>query len=388
MKIGLISSEIPPKINAGSVRMESFIEYWKENKGIELFIYTEKNNKKNIDFGKNVHIINSYFRRASNKNNIIIRVLSEIVLAIDIFFRLLKDKMDTYFVSSPSFLLLISVLIASKIKRTPYIVDIRDIYPQVIFDNNIINKNSYIGKFLVNIEKKIYDNASKIITVTKGLKNHIEEKTKTKVYLIRNGMDNNLFNNNYKSNKSRNKDFIIMFHGTLGRSQNIDLIIQYANYLKNNKIKDIKIWIIGDGPKKEKIINSINKLNLENNLIFHGFKDISQIPSYINSADIGFSPRKNGLINETAFPVKVYEYMGCGIPCIITPISEAGIFVEKNNVGFQLENNNIKSLHKYVLKFKNNKNLYNQYSINALKTSKQFERSKLAKRVYEIIMEE
>jgi glycosyltransferase involved in cell wall biosynthesis len=388
MKIGLISSEIPPKINAGSVRMESFIEYWKENKGIELFIYTEKNNKKNIDFGKNVHIINSYFRRASNKNNIIIRVLSEIVLAIDIFFGLLKDKMDTYFVSSPSFLLLISVLIASKIKRTPYIVDIRDIYPQVIFDNNIINKNSYIGKFLVNIEKKIYDNASKIITVTKGLKNHIEEKTKTKVYLIRNGMDNNLFNNNYKSNKSRNKDFIIMFHGTLGRSQNIDLIIQYANYLKNNKIKDIKIWIIGDGPKKEKIINSINKLNLENNLIFHGFKDISQIPSYINSADIGFSPRKNGLINETAFPVKVYEYMGCGIPCIITPISEAGIFVEKNNIGFQLENNNIKSLHKYVLKFKNNKNLYNQYSINALKTSKQFERSKLAKRVYEIIMEE
>jgi len=388
MKIGLISSEIPPKINAGSVRMESFIEYWKENKGIELFIYTEKNNKKNIDFGKNVHIINSYFRRASNKNNIIIRVLSEIVLAIDIFFGLLKDKMDTYFVSSPSFLLLISVLIASKIKRTPYIVDIRDIYPQVIFDNNIINKNSYIGKFLVNIEKKIYDNASKIITVTKGLKNHIEEKTKTKVYLIRNGMDNNLFNNNYKSNKSRNKDFIIMFHGTLGRSQNIDLIIKYANYLKNNKIKDIKIWIIGDGPKKEKIINSINKLNLENNLIFHGFKDISQIPSYINSADIGFSPRKNGLINETAFPVKVYEYMGCGIPCIITPISEAGIFVEKNNIGFQLENNNIKSLHKYVLKFKNNKNLYNQYSINALKTSKQFERSKLAKRVYEIIMEE
>jgi glycosyltransferase involved in cell wall biosynthesis len=387
MKIGFISSEIFPKINAGSVRMNSFIDSWSKKDEIKLYVFTEKKPKTSNynDYGNNINIIRSFCKRASNKNNIVVRLLSEILLAFCIFINLLTRKMDIYFVSSPSFLLLISTLIASKVKKTSYIVDIRDIYPQVIFDNNIFNEDSFIGKLLVNIESIIYNNASKIVTVTKGLKNHIENKTTTPVYLIRNGLDRNMFYP--KTIKSKTDNFIILFHGTLGRSQNLDLIINYAKYLNENNIDDIKIWVIGDGPKKDKIIRVINKFQLEDILIYYGFQDLKKIPNFINSADIGFSPRKNGLINKTAFPVKVYEYMGCGKPTIVTPISEVGNYLENNNIGFQFSNSELIKMHETILKLKNDKILYKKYCQNAINVSRKFERGKLANELYEILFD-
>ena len=385
MKIGLVSSEIPPKINAGSVRMESFIDCWKEKENTELVVFTEANSKKeDVDYGDNVKMIRTLCKRASNKNGIIFSILSEILLSILILLKLLKSNVDIYFVSSPSFLLTISVLIASKIKSTPYIVDVRDIYPQVLFDNQIISSKGIMGRFLIKLEKMIYNNSLRVITVTKGLKKHIERKSKKRVCLIRNGVDTETFKR--KEYMKDDSNFIILFHGTLGRCQDIDLIIEYANYLKENDINDIKIWIIGDGPKKSKILNSIKKSNLENILKYYGFKHISEIPDYINKSDIGFSPRKMGLINETAFPVKVYEYMGCGIPIIISPKSEVGEFVENNNIGFQVKGSKeLKKLHNYVLKLKNNKEIYKNYSDNSLQTSTQFDRFKLANKLYQII---
>lgn len=386
MKIGIVTGHFPPKSNAGSIRIESFVKSWMEENQVDIYIFTEKKstNKKENNFYKNVQIKRANFKIADNNKNIIIRIISEILLSVLIFFRLIFSNLDIFFVSSPPFFLTISVMFASKIKQTPYVVDIRDLYPEVLFQNNILGKDKFIGKLLSKIEKKIYKDALMVVTVTEGLRVYIKEKTNKEVYIIRNGIDKEIFN---KQNKNNNSDhFIILFHGTLGNQQNIEYIIDYAKFLKNNSIKDIKIWVIGKGPKKFKLVNAINKYDLNNIMIYKGFKDILEIPFYINQANIGFSPREDGLISETAFPVKVYEYIGCGIPVIISPKSEAGKYVELNKIGFQIENKNIKKLHEKVSLFKNNDKLYTNYSKTCKKISENFNRFKLASELYKLII--
>lgn len=50
----------------------------------------------------------------------------------------------------------------------------------------------------------------------------------------------------------------------------------------------------------------IERRGLEQIVDFVGYVDFDNIPAYINRADVGFSPRVDGVAGEIAFPVKVY----------------------------------------------------------------------------------
>jgi len=203
--------------------------------------------------------------------------------------------------------------------------------------------------------------------------------------IYRNGIDTKHFKKN--DNCIKNDKFLILFHGLLGKFQDIDLLLQYAKFLKDNNIEDIKIKIIGDGIKKadaEKFIvdnNGINSL-LEVSKIIKN----SDLPLQINRAHLGISPRIQGLISKTAFPVKIYEFIGCGLPVIVSPVSEGGDFAEEHNFGFQFSGSRVNELHKYVLKLKNDKRLYAQMSDNAVLASKKFDRKKIANKLLKTII--
>ena len=383
MKLGIVTAYYRPKVNACSVRINSFVDCWKEKRDCKLYVFTAGHEDLDNNEDKNIKIWRSNTSIVNNKKGIISRLLSELYFSFLVFTKLLFVRVDKYLVTSPPFILTIGVMMISKIKQIPYIVDVRDLYPEVLFESNIISKKSLIGKLFLYLEKKIYNNADKVITVTVGLKEYIERKTDKPVHLVRNGFDQNLF---FPEKFLEKSPFIIIFHGTIGKLQNIELLIEYANYLKNNLIKDIEIWVVGDGPKRKMMLEEIEKKKLQNIIKFYGFKTLEEVPKYINMASIGFSPRNDGFLNETAFPVKVYEYMGCGIPVIVTPISEAGDFIEKNKIGFQIENNDLELLHKRIIHLKNNKSLYNEYSKRSVEVSKNFSRKKHALQLYDIIV--
>jgi glycosyltransferase involved in cell wall biosynthesis len=62
--------------------------------------------------------------------------------------------------------------------------------------------------------------------------------------------------------------------------------------------------------------------------------------------------RKNDEISKDAFPVKIWEYLGLGIPSIVTPRCEAGDFLEANECGFQLESGHTRELVDKILELK------------------------------------
>jgi glycosyltransferase involved in cell wall biosynthesis len=100
---------------------------------------------------------------------------------------------------------------------------------------------------------------------------------------------------------------------------------------------------------------------------------------------VGFSPRVDGLVNETAFPVKIYECLACGLPVVVTPESEAGRYVEAHEVGFQHENEDVEGIHQSIVALKDNPELYREYSDRAVRVAQTFDRHELGRELREAI---
>ena len=78
------------------------------------------------------------------------------MLGVELSIRLAFNKHDLIFTTSPPYLMTLFCIAIAKIKRVPYIVDIRDLYPDVYFSAGILSEENIFGVFLRNLEIKLY----------------------------------------------------------------------------------------------------------------------------------------------------------------------------------------------------------------------------------------
>jgi glycosyltransferase involved in cell wall biosynthesis len=343
---GYICVDFPPKINAGSVRNSFFVDGLIGNHN-SVIIFT---NYKNIQY--NISKINT--NPGSNKDRNLIRVFREVVYGIELFFKIIfSKKCRHYIVTPPPFLLNIFSVLAIKLKGGTYTLDIRDLYPEVYFINGVIKRDSLLGRFLTFIEQWLYKNSSSIVTVTNGIKeNIIKRQPGLQVSLVRNGYDRKLFSP-LDENKKR-KIFTVVFHGNLGRFQNINLLADVIKRI-NRVNSDVQFLVIGDGCNAEKIMNL--KVN---NLSYSSTIDHYHVARIIAECHLGLSFRTSDFISKASFPVKIFEYIGVGLPVLSTPKSEAGEVLEKFGFGFQFDNNNVDKIVDQILAIKNNFHIFNK----------------------------
>ncbi|MFG1505548.1 glycosyltransferase [Halobacteriovorax sp. ZH5_bin.2] len=281
---------------------------------------------------------NLFFNLPSNKDSLIKRLVLEILVGLELVVRkFIFKKYDFYILSSPSFVTVVIQALFLGLTKKQYFLDVRDIYPEVFFHLGIVKENSLLGRILKKITRRVYLKAQGVVTVTNGLLEIINDyKTNTPSKVIYNGFDLELFKNSRKSSQ-----FTVIFHGNMSKMQNIDLLLEISNQLPD----DIKLIVIGDGPqsfkvKAQKNINYLGKLAHKN------------LVRYVNSSHVGLSLRNDGLVNSTALPVKVFEYIGAGLNIISTPISEVGTVFKEYNGIFEFSNNDVDKIVKKVIELK------------------------------------
>lgn len=396
MDIGLLTYYFLPENSAPTARICPFIEAWQE-KGDAVHVYTHSSAQEShegFSYDGDAHIHRTPTGKAKNTRSLPVRFLFEMLFCLSLFPVVLRRRVDVLVCTSPPFTVAVTTLLLSKLTATPYVVDVRDLFPEQLFAYEVLKRNSYFGRFLQWLERQLYNHALLVVGVTKGLTRYIRQRTDSDVVLVRNGIDSRHFyrekhqmidGETAEAKNADTNEFIVLFHGTLGRSQNVELILTYAEHLKREQETKVKICVIGDGPKADTLRRGMENRNLNSTLDYVGRVDFEEIPQYLNRADVGFSPRVDGLVNETAFPVKVYECLGCGLPVIVTPESEAGRYVEQREVGFQHRNEEVERIHKSIRRLKENPKLYEEYSDRAVRIADSFDRHELGKTLHDEI---
>jgi glycosyltransferase involved in cell wall biosynthesis len=337
----------------------------------------------------NIEVIRTYVSPNYNKNFFTRLVAYFAFLFSSIFGVLFSGKQDIVIASSPPLFVGITGYFSSKIKRIPFIFEVRDLWPDFAIEAGVI-KNKFIIKLSYILEKFIYKNADLINALTPAFKKILIEKKKVqidKIVYIPNGADLDIFSPGLKDNWVRKEHkwqdkFIILYVGAHGLANNLDLILDAARLMKN--YKDIVFVLIGDGMLKPKLIEEAKNEKLEN-VVFLDPVPKEKIGEYINAADVCTAVLKR--IYNTTYPNKVFDYMCCAKP-IILPIDGAvrELVVEEAKAGIFSEPENPKAFEKALLYFYNKQSECREFGQRGYRFIREnFSREILAKKYLEII---
>lgn len=254
-------------------------------------------------------------------------------------------------------------ILVKKMKKIPLVIHCLDQWP-ISVTTGPISKTSFIYKILYRISVWTYNKADKIILSSKSFKGyfinelHIDPKTKGLIYYP------SYAESDYeKSGKIDNHVFDIMFAGNIGPAQDVETIIETANLLKDKK--EIVFHLVGDGLSKKNCETLAKNYHLEN-VVFHGFHDVSKMPEFYSLADCFIITMVNNEVVNSTLPAKIQSYMLAGKPIIGAINGEVKEVVEEANCGRCCKSGDYETLAKIVCNIYNDSESLQIWGKNAL----------------------
>tara|TARA_B110000908_G_C10260065_1_gene458543 strand:- start:3548 stop:4375 length:828 start_codon:yes stop_codon:yes gene_type:complete len=248
-------------------------------------------------------------------------------------------------------------------------------YPQVLVKNNLISTSSWLYNYWIYLNKKMFDNAKHVFTLSDGMKENLKYISRPEEVKVVPVWTNTTFFNDIpkaeniflKTNHLEGK-FIVGYSGNLGKTHPVEKIIEIAEYLKNTQ--DIQFLIIGDGEKKL-MLEKIQAQKKLPNLKILDFQATKLFPHVLAAMDIGVVTLE---INATdlSVPSKTFDLMSAGKPIlsIASNNSELAAIIATNHIGQNFdENASIEQMAAYILKLKSNLDLYEEISENSKRNS-------------------
>ena len=299
-----------------------------------------QNQKVEIEMEGKISIYRAYTYPALHKS-FVHRLLSYFSFMISSFFISMNIKnVDIVWGTSPPIFQSFTAWLVSKLKRVPYLLEIRDLWPAFAIAVGVL-KNKVLINLSLWLELFLYHRADRIMVNSPGYLEHVQLKGGQNVTLIPNGSDTTAFTPT-KTIQIRNelgwKDkFILLYAGAHGMSNDLPVVLQTAKLIEIND--DIKIVFIGDGKEKNNLITLAESLRLSN-VEFLNPVPKNKITEYLQASDVCIAILKPIELYKTTYPNKVFDYMAAGKPIILAidgvireviESADCGIFCEPGN---------------------------------------------------------
>lgn len=214
-----------------------------------------------------------------------------------------NGKPDVIYASSVHPLALYAGIKMAKHYHVKSICEVRDLWPLTLIDFGSIKKDGIIAKLMFWYERKIYEKSDELIFTMEGGKQYIRDKKwdllqggkvdLKKVHYINNGTDLKLFYKNRDLYKVEDEDledknsFKIVYTGTLGPANRLDLLLDIAKYLQEKDIP-VQCLIWGDGETKAQLLRKIKSEKIRNTVL-KGRIPKKYIPYITSNADLNIS---------------------------------------------------------------------------------------------------
>jgi len=263
-----------------------------------------------------------------------------------------------------------------------FVLDMHDLGFDSEFSKNLpLHKQSQ--KVLYHFEKLVAKRAHKIIVVSNSMKDFIAKEwniPEKKIFVIPNGY----FESKLKVvHNIEGGDGVVSFIGTLHPKLDIDKFIGVGKLLKS---LNGFLYIIGDGPLRNLIDQTIKQNNLMENIILTG--QISDIEAYniLAKSQVTIFPLKTSrsVNTKSMSPVKIFDYGGLGKAMVLDDISEVCKIFKKNDAALVSDPENHDEFIENVRILLEDKKLREELGRNAKELVKDFTWEKQAEKLVEI----
>jgi len=249
-----------------------------------------------------------------------------------------KDA-DLIMGTTPPIFQAVSAWIVAVIRRKPFLLEVRDLWPEFGVSMGVL-KNPVVIGLARWLENFLYARATHILVNSPAYKTYMLEKgvPEKKVTFIPYGTDVEMFNPGVDGSPIRQRlgvqdKFVVLYAGAMGPANDIYTILRAADRLRDKE--DIRFVFFGAGKDLESIQQNAREKKLEN-VIFAGVAPKKEMPAVVASADVCLAILQNIPMFRTTYPNKVFDYMAAGratvlvIDGVIRDVIEAsngGVFV-------------------------------------------------------------
>jgi glycosyltransferase involved in cell wall biosynthesis len=311
-------------------------------------------------------------------------------------------KADIVLSTSPQFFNGLAGFIVSRLKCAPWVLEIRDLWPESILTVGAI-KNKTVIQTLQNLEMFAYRRADQIVPVTDAFKKYMVNKgiDKEKIKVIKNGVDLNFYKDS-PDNQSKilhvvqknttdlleidlTDKFVVSYVGTHGMAHNLETVIAAANELRDQP--NIIFLLVGDGAKRNKLVEIKEKMHV-NNLIMLDQQPKKMMPLLWEVSDVSMVLLKKSELFKTVIPSKIFESLAMKKPIILGVEGESQEIIETANAGICIEPENHKQLADAVLFLYENPEVRKEYGNNGKSyVEANFDRQLLARKYLNVLEE-
>jgi len=372
LKILYISQYFPPEMGAPSARVAEVGKHWAEE-GHHVTIltgfpnhptgklfpeYRDKIKKKvHVESVNGCKIVRTWLLTIPNG-----KPLERILNYTSFFFSALitglrlKD-FDVIIATSPQLLVGLSGYLISLVKRKPFILEIRDLWPESLIGSGIGSEESLFIKAIDKLADFLYSKSDHIVVVTEKFKRELIERKKinaNKISVNENGIETDHFCpidgvENLKKELKLDGKFVVSYIGTHGYAHGLETILETADILKDKD--NIHFLMVGEGARKDYLVNLSREKNLKN-VTFLDFQSRDMIPKYINISDACTVLLRDANIFRTVIPTKMLEFMACGRPVILGVDGQAREVMERGKGGVYIPPADSEKLANVVTKLK------------------------------------
>ncbi len=234
-----------------------------------------------------------------------------------------------------------------------------------------------IKKITIKHSKKYCSSCNLIITPSDYVQKQLKKKDiKTPMITIPTGVEINKYQLD-KNLKIRDKygidngEKILLFVGRLGEEKNINFLLRTFIKIVNN-IPNVKLMLVGDGPRRKKLEKLAQNYNIKDRVIFTGWQYPEKVHNFYMTADLFVFPS----LTETQGLVTL-EAMAAGLP--VVAVNEAGtkVMVDNGLTGILVKPEE-HSFARAVIELLTDKKRYKLYAKNALKKGEKYSMSRMA----------
>jgi len=266
------------------------------------------------------------------------RLLQYLIFPLHGFFRLIpmflcsKRKYDVVITSHPPEPILLLGYLIKKFANVPWVVEFRDPWLEAAVSLGFISKNGIFHNLSEKLRQIALVNGNIFAYVSPVIRERF-----VRAYIITgkqvfcpNGVDLERYPT------SDHKKRYMIYVGNIGHAHDLESLVRSLLFVKE---KDLKLLIAGGGDKKPELLELVKRLGLEDTVEFIGRLSHEEVLNLISESLLGLYSQKELDFLKAAIPIKVLEYMGCGIPFVatgkgeierLTKDSKAGVLVDSN----------------------------------------------------------
>lgn len=210
-----------------------------------------------------------------------------------------------------------------------------------------INVYPFYKPLTLQLTQQVIAQADQLVAVSEALRKSVEvlAQPKREIRVIYMGCDIGVFRPDEAARK-RTREFlgispkekIILFVGRLVRAKGVFELVEAFSQLRS-RLPKTHLVLLGDDRDRLRLENQVRQKGLNDVVHFIGVRPHSEMPSWLNAADLFVLPSHN-----EGLPNVVVEAMACGIPVVATNVGGIPEVIEDKRSGLLIEKGDIHSL--------------------------------------------